>query len=47
MESGRIVEQGTHEALMDEDGLYADLFELQAAAYDPGRRRTAPPLPPS
>ena len=47
MESGKIVEQGTHEALMDEDGLYADLFELQAAAYDPGRRRTAPPLPPS
>jgi len=42
MESGKIVEQGTHEALMDEDGLYADLFELQAAAYDPGRRRLPP-----
>jgi ATP-binding cassette subfamily B protein len=39
MESGLIVEAGTHEELMDEDGLYADLFELQAAAYDPGRRR--------
>ena len=39
MESGLIVESGTHEELMDEDGLYADLFELQAAAYDPGRRR--------
>jgi ATP-binding cassette subfamily B protein len=39
MESGLIVEQGTHEELMDEAGLYAELFELQAAAYDPGRRR--------
>jgi len=39
MESGLIVESGTHEQLMDENGLYADLFELQAAAYDPGRRR--------
>jgi ABC-type multidrug transport system fused ATPase/permease subunit len=33
-----IVEHGTHEQLMDEAGLYAELFELQAAAYDPGRR---------
>ena len=39
MESGLIVEHGTHEELMDEGGLYAELFELQAAAYDPGRRR--------
>jgi len=38
MESGLIVEHGTHEQLMDEAGLYAELFELQAAAYDPGRR---------
>jgi ATP-binding cassette subfamily B protein len=39
MDSGLIVENGTHEELMDQDGLYAELFELQAAAYDPGRRR--------
>ena len=47
MDSGKIVEHGTHEELMDEAGLYADLFELQAAAYDPGRRGTSRPLPPS
>jgi ATP-binding cassette subfamily B protein len=40
MDSGLIVENGTHEELMDQDGLYAELFELQAAAYDPGRRRS-------
>jgi ATP-binding cassette subfamily B protein len=34
---GRVVEQGTHEALMNEKGLYAELFSLQASAYI-GRR---------
>jgi ATP-binding cassette subfamily B protein len=38
MESGSIVENGSHEELMAEDGLYAELFKLQASAYDPARR---------
>jgi len=33
LKDGHIVEQGPHEALMGQDGLYASLFELQAASY--------------
>jgi ATP-binding cassette subfamily B protein len=33
MKQGRIVEQGSHEELMVQDGLYAELFKMQAAAY--------------
>lgn len=33
MEHGRILEQGTHEALMAAGGRYAQLFELQAEGY--------------
>ncbi|HKL88880.1 MAG TPA: ATP-binding cassette domain-containing protein, partial [Salinibacter sp.] len=29
MEHGRIVQKGTHETLVNEDGLYADLYEKQ------------------
>lgn len=34
LKQGRIVEQGSHEALMDMAGSYADMFRLQSAAYD-------------
>ena len=33
LQGGRLVEQGTHEALVAERGLYAELFSLQAAGY--------------
>ena len=33
LEDGRIVSLGTHEELMEEGGLYAELFNLQAAGY--------------
>jgi ATP-binding cassette subfamily B protein len=33
LKSGRLVEQGTHEALVELGGLYAELFQLQAAGY--------------
>jgi ATP-binding cassette subfamily B protein len=33
LQDGRVAEVGTHDALMAEDGLYAELFRLQAASY--------------
>ena len=33
LESGRIKEAGSHQALMSSGGLYAELYELQARAY--------------
>ncbi|WP_299087641.1 MULTISPECIES: ABC transporter ATP-binding protein [Microbacterium] len=39
MDSGRIAEEGTHDELMLQDGVYAELFRLQAAAYLPDERR--------
>ncbi|MFB4319793.1 ABC transporter ATP-binding protein [Actinomadura sp. 21ATH] len=33
LDGGRVIEHGDHRALMDLGGLYAELYELQAAAY--------------
>ncbi|MGH7528424.1 MAG: ABC transporter ATP-binding protein [Gemmatimonadales bacterium] len=33
LRGGELVEQGTHEALVTQGGLYAELFQLQAAGY--------------
>jgi ATP-binding cassette subfamily B protein len=33
LNAGRVVEEGTHEQLMERAGLYAHLFSLQARGY--------------
>jgi ATP-binding cassette subfamily B protein len=33
LDGGRVVEEGSHDELMAQDRLYAELFTLQAAAY--------------
>ncbi len=33
MANGQIIEQGSHEQLLQADGRYAHLFSLQAAGY--------------
>jgi ATP-binding cassette, subfamily B, bacterial len=33
LKGGELVQQGTHEALLGQGGLYAELFQLQAAGY--------------
>jgi ABC-type multidrug transport system fused ATPase/permease subunit len=33
LKGGELVEQGTHEALVTQGGLYSELFQLQAAGY--------------
>ncbi|WGK64506.1 ABC transporter ATP-binding protein [Croceiramulus getboli] len=34
LQAGQILERGTHEELMQQDRLYAELFQLQAAGYN-------------
>ncbi|MFC4589677.1 ABC transporter ATP-binding protein [Sphaerisporangium corydalis] len=35
LDHGKVVEQGTHAHLMAFDGIYADLYNIQASAYSP------------
>ncbi|TDC91008.1 ABC transporter ATP-binding protein [Actinomadura sp. 7K507] len=42
LEHGRVIEEGDHTTLMDQGGLYADLYSLQAAAYANGGPRPQP-----
>ena len=45
LKEGQIVEQGSHEDLMQACGLYAEMFELQSAAYGSGWDKPSPAAP--
>jgi ATP-binding cassette, subfamily B, bacterial len=45
LDDGRIAEHGTHDALMQDDGVYARLFSLQAEGYQL-QPSPSPPAPP-
>ena len=34
LQGGKIIEQGTHKELLEEDGQYADLYLTQAKKYE-------------
>ena len=33
LENGRVIEEGTHQALMEKNGKYAEMFRVQAKRY--------------
>ena len=45
LQSGRVTEAGTHEELMERQGHYAELFQLQAVAYLAGRHDARDQMP--
>ena len=45
LEHGRITDVGTHDELMAREGVYRDLFTLQARAYTDGHPDGAGPTP--
>lgn len=38
LEKGRIIQEGSHETLMEQGGAYAELFALQARYYEKKKR---------
>lgn len=45
LHQGRLIEQGSHHQLLDQDGSYAQLYRLQSAAYQPvGGAATVPDI---
>jgi ATP-binding cassette subfamily B multidrug efflux pump len=45
LHKGRIAEEGTHQELLDRDGIYAKLYRLQYADQERGRQDIAGPRP--
>ncbi len=45
MDGGRIVEEGTHDELVDRGGLYAQLWERQSGGFLPNDARPEPNMP--